>query len=464
MRPPWRSRSRSRPRMRCLATPPGPNARRYARTRCARPSASVAVAGPTQSSARARRSARRRSHVPAGGTRTRSTHSPSVPTKPVARSPSSLTVRGPSARAARMRSAAASMSRSPTPLTRMAVLRHCSRRAWRTPSAKGQYSRRETMWIVTRMSVAWMIDRSSNAAVRAAAFEAGEPRPQPDIPGRRVLGLQAADLVHGVRDRQCRTFKQQLSCQERAVQGALRQDLVSHRTMMASRAIGAVVCCEDGDRRPAEHRAHGHLVVDRRRDRPPAGRTGAAPRSPRARPRVGAPSESFLARPDHGRRQRGPGVRHQRRRRSLPRRTHGADLARVPVRRRVPGPARARDTRRPARAAERRVRHRHPGRARARIDIRRCLDQRDRRASRALGAPHPAGAARRSDRPHGGLGDLLPRPAATLGWAASCQGGGRPADDPRGARPSLCMPSLHGARSACISIGAARSCCQWRSR
>ena len=52
--------------------------------------------GPTQSSASASRSARRRSHVPDGGTRTRSTHSPSVPMKPFARSPSSLTVFGPS--------------------------------------------------------------------------------------------------------------------------------------------------------------------------------------------------------------------------------------------------------------------------------------------------------------------------------------------------------------------------------
>ena len=173
-------------------------------------------AGPTQSSARARRSARRRSHVPAGGTRTRSTHSPSVPTKPVARSPSSLTVRGPSARAARMRSAAASMSRSPAPLTRIAVFRHCSRRAWRTPSAKGQYSRRETMWIVTRMSVAWMTDRSSNAArksrrvrsrrasstgrhTRTARTGSAGRRPGPRRPGSTASNVQATAVVPGAR-------------------------------------------------------------------------------------------------------------------------------------------------------------------------------------------------------------------------------------------------------------------------
>ena len=124
--------------------------------------------------------------------------------------------------------------------------------------------------------------------------------------------------------------------------------------------------------------------------------------------------------------QRGPGVRHQRRRRSLPRCPPGPDLARVPVGGRVPGPARARDARRPARAAERRVRHRHPGRARPRIDIRRCLDQCDRRASRAH-------VLRASGRCCSAVllvlmvvwGVLSLARAAAAGRAAACQRGGR---------------------------------------
>ena len=65
--------------------------------RCSSPSSSEAVSGPTHSSARANRSARRRSQVPAGGTRTRSTQCENphrfAPGKPVALMNSSTSAR-----------------------------------------------------------------------------------------------------------------------------------------------------------------------------------------------------------------------------------------------------------------------------------------------------------------------------------------------------------------------------------
>jgi hypothetical protein len=54
----------------------GPNPPKYRFTRSSIPSASVVPDGPSQSSASPYRSARRFSHVPEGGTRTRSSHSP----------------------------------------------------------------------------------------------------------------------------------------------------------------------------------------------------------------------------------------------------------------------------------------------------------------------------------------------------------------------------------------------------
>src|SRR4051812_49209560 len=92
----WRSVTGTPAQLAASRSGAGPNALRYALTRWTRPSSVVAFSGPTHSSASARRSARRRSQVPEGGTRTRSTHSPRLPTNPVASSPNSLTVRGPS--------------------------------------------------------------------------------------------------------------------------------------------------------------------------------------------------------------------------------------------------------------------------------------------------------------------------------------------------------------------------------
>jgi hypothetical protein len=72
--------------------------------------------------------------VPEGGTRTRSIHTPRLPTNPAARSPSSLTVRGPPASSACKRSALANIAASPPP---DATGRRDAqaRRALRTPSS-----------------------------------------------------------------------------------------------------------------------------------------------------------------------------------------------------------------------------------------------------------------------------------------------------------------------------------------
>ena len=147
----------------------GPNAVRYERTSSARPSTSPASSGPTQSSASASRSARRRSHVPDGGTRTRLTHSPALPTNPLASPSSSLTVRGPSASAARSRPAWASIAASVASRSAAGRVRmNHSRSGVRTATACSQYCRRVTTWIVPRMSVPWISVRSSSAAVTAA--------------------------------------------------------------------------------------------------------------------------------------------------------------------------------------------------------------------------------------------------------------------------------------------------------
>ena len=180
----------------------------------------MASLGPIQSSARASRSARRRSHVPDGGTRTRSTQSPSVPMKPFARSSSSLTDFGPSRRASRRR--------SPRDATLRSVGSAWTRRAqsWRDrrmPSAYRQYSRRETMWIVVLMSVAWITVRSSRARVRSSRSNLRKARPQPDVARGRVLRLQAADLLHGPVDGQVRALEQELPGEEGPVELALRQ-------------------------------------------------------------------------------------------------------------------------------------------------------------------------------------------------------------------------------------------------
>ena len=103
--------------------------------------ASSTFQGPSQSLARPYRSARRRSQVPDGGTRTMSTQSPTpfqtaLGNPASASSPASSAWRaGPAASRSRTRAAAASMS---TPSSsRRATLVHQSRRVLRMASVNG---------------------------------------------------------------------------------------------------------------------------------------------------------------------------------------------------------------------------------------------------------------------------------------------------------------------------------------
>jgi hypothetical protein len=64
---------------------------------------------------------------------------------------------------------------------------------------------------------------SFERARERGAFERAHPRPQADVGGGRVLGLQPADPLDRLRDRQRGAFQQQLPRQQRAVQLTLGQ-------------------------------------------------------------------------------------------------------------------------------------------------------------------------------------------------------------------------------------------------
>src|SRR5262249_35416926 len=55
------------------------------------------------------------------------------------------------------------------------------------------------------------------------ALNAGNPGPERDIPGRRVLRLERADLLDRLVDRHRRAFEEQLTRQEGPVELSLRQ-------------------------------------------------------------------------------------------------------------------------------------------------------------------------------------------------------------------------------------------------
>ena len=74
-----------------------------------------------------------------------------------------------------------------------------------------------------------MTRRSSSARVSVVAAEPGQPRPQPDVARRRVLRLEAADLLDRLGDGQRRALEQQLAGEERAVEVALGEDPLGHR-------------------------------------------------------------------------------------------------------------------------------------------------------------------------------------------------------------------------------------------
>jgi hypothetical protein len=62
-------------------------------------------------------------------------------------------------------------------------------------------------------------------AGQGRALEAGEPRPQPDVHRRRVLGLDAADRFQRARQRHPRSLEQELAGEQRAVELSPRERL-----------------------------------------------------------------------------------------------------------------------------------------------------------------------------------------------------------------------------------------------
>jgi hypothetical protein len=81
-----------------------------------------------------------------------------------------------------------------------------------------------------RMSVAWTMLLLQRAGQRVAV-ELGHPRPQPDVHRRRVLRLQPADGVQRRRDRAARRLEQPLAREHRAVELALGEDALGHRSL-----------------------------------------------------------------------------------------------------------------------------------------------------------------------------------------------------------------------------------------
>ena len=305
------------------------------------------------------RSARRRSHVPDGGTRTRSTHRPEVADEPVAELAELLDRAGAVGEGLAQRVRARRSSRPRRAASGREAAAPTPRRAWRTPIAYARTRRRETMWIVVRMSVAWITSVLEGVRQRRRA-EARQPAPQPDVAGRGVLGLEAADLLDRLRDRQ--VARSRRSWRSSSVRRRARRLSVG-----TDRGAGIVASIEHAaapderagprDRRRilggmtsatrARQRATGRVDRDPRR----LGVARHRPADPAGQPApghgVGAPPKPLLARARHRGDERRPRVRDERGGGPSPRRAHGPHLARVPGQRRLPRPACARDPGRP---------------------------------------------------------------------------------------------------------------------
>ena len=65
------------------------------------------------------------------------------------------------------------------------------------------------------------------------ALESGKARPQSDVHGRRVLGLDPADPLERLGRRELRPLEQQLAGENRAVQLALGEDALGHALTLA---------------------------------------------------------------------------------------------------------------------------------------------------------------------------------------------------------------------------------------
>ena len=118
-------------------------------------------------------------------------------------------------------------------------------------------------------------------------------------------------------------------------------------------------------------------------------------RRPSTSTRIGAPPGALLARARRGGPERGRRLRHRGRCPAARRRPRHVRLAGLPLRGRLPRAARAGHPRGAARHRQRRVHHRHPGRDRHRLGVRRGLGRRHRGRARACASPPRARWLRR---------------------------------------------------------------------
>ena len=84
------------------------------------------------------------------------------------------------------------------------------------------------MWIVARMSVAWMTSRALEGLRQHRPGEVPHARPEADVAGGRVLRLDAAHPLDDVDDAQRGAVEQMLPGEQRAVQPAGGEERLSH--------------------------------------------------------------------------------------------------------------------------------------------------------------------------------------------------------------------------------------------
>jgi caffeoyl-CoA O-methyltransferase len=85
------------------------------------------------------------------------------------------------------------------------------------------------------------------------ALEPLDARPEADVPRGRVLGLEACNALDGTGERQLRALEQKLSCQQGAIQLALREDTFRARHGSPSYSPPMPLERDDLDRYAEEH-------------------------------------------------------------------------------------------------------------------------------------------------------------------------------------------------------------------
>ena len=237
------SSPRSRPSSRCPCAMPD-RIRRGSDGRAGRALRRRVASGAlvSQSSATAYRSAERRSHVPDGGTRRRLSHPPTP--FHIGRGhaelrdevlPPAWTIGQQGTRTARdgRHLALGDLVSGRAQPPRAAVL----------SDARGErpvVARRDHVDRAAHQRA--LDDRSPLQRLRQLrAFEAFEPRPQPDVGGRRVLRLHPAHPLDRPRERRARALQQHLPSQQGAVQLAFGQRPLGHRRSLRSRRSVTIV-------------------------------------------------------------------------------------------------------------------------------------------------------------------------------------------------------------------------------